>query len=42
MADKLVNTLVLETNPIVDNTNDVVRVTVRGKGGKVTKNQTIS
>jgi hypothetical protein len=42
MADKLVNTLVLETNPVVDNTNDVVRVTVRGKGGKVTKNQTIS
>jgi hypothetical protein len=40
-ADKLVNTTVEEVNPVVDNTNDVVRVTVRGKGGKVTPNQTI-
>lgn len=40
-ADRLVNTTVTEVAPVVDNTNDVVRVTVRGKGGKVTKNQTI-
>jgi hypothetical protein len=40
-ADKLVNTTVTEVNPVTDNTNDVVRVTVRGKGGKVKKNQTI-
>jgi hypothetical protein len=41
-ADKLVNTTVEEVSPVVDNTNDVVRVTVRGKGGKVTPNQTIA
>lgn len=41
-ADKLENTTVTEVSPVVDNTNDVVRVTVRGKGGKVTKNQTIT
>ena len=41
-ADKLTNTTVTEVAPVVDNTNDVVRVTVRGKGGKVTANQTIT
>lgn len=41
-ADKLVNTTVEEVSPVSDNTNDVVRVTVRGRGGKLTPNQTIS
>ena len=40
-ADKLENTTVDEVSPVVDNTNDVVRVTVRGSGGLVTPNQTI-
>lgn len=41
-ADKLTNTMVTDVSPVVDNTNDVVRVTVRGKGGFVTKNQNIA
>lgn len=41
-ADKLVGTLVTEVSPVCDNAGDVVRVTVRGKGGVITKNQTIS
>ena len=42
LADKLTNTLVVENSPVVDNKNDVVRVTVRGKGGKCTANQVIA
>lgn len=41
-ADKLTGTLVVEVNPDVDNKGDVVRVTVRGKGGIILKNQTIA
>lgn len=41
-ADKLTNTLVCEVAVVTDNQNDVVRVTVRGKGGLLTPNQTIS
>lgn len=37
-CDKLVNTLVTEVSPVCDNKGDVVRVTVRGKGGVVTYN----
>lgn len=40
-ADKLANTLVTEVTPVVDNQHDIVRVTVRGKGGFVTKNQAL-
>lgn len=39
-CDKLVNTLVTEVSPVCDNKGDVVRVTVRGKGGKLTTNTT--
>src|SRR4051812_14261900 len=35
-ADRLQNTLVTDVSPVNDNTNDVVKVTVRGKGGKLT------
>lgn len=41
-ADKLVNTLVTDVSPVVDNKGDVVRVTVRGKGGNVTADQSIT
>jgi hypothetical protein len=41
-ADKLVNSLITEVSPVVDNTNDVVRVNIRGKGGLLTPNQTIA
>lgn len=41
-ADKLANTLVTEVSPVCDNAGDVVRVTVRGKGGLLTANQTIA
>jgi hypothetical protein len=37
-SDKITNTLVLEVNPVNDNKGDVVRVTVRGKYGKVFPN----
>lgn len=38
-ADKLVNTLVEEVNNVCDNKGDVVRATVRGKGGYLYPNQ---
>lgn len=41
-ADKLTNTLVCEVAPVCDNAGDALRVTVRGKGGTRTSNQTIS
>lgn len=41
-GDKLTNTLVTEVAPVIDNKGDVVRVTVRGKGGNVTANQSIT
>ncbi len=38
-ADKLENTLVIEVAPVCDaESGEVVRVTVKGKGGTVTKN----
>lgn len=39
-ADRLQNTLVTDVAPVVDTKGDVVRVTVRGKGGLMTANQT--
>lgn len=39
-CDKLTNTTVTEVSPVVDNKGDVVRVTVRGKGGLLTANTT--
>lgn len=40
LCDRLDNTLITEVAPVVDNKNDVVRVTVRGKGGALTPNTT--
>jgi hypothetical protein len=39
-CDKLVNTTVTEVSPVCDNKGDVVRVTVRGKGGLLTTSTT--
>jgi hypothetical protein len=39
-CDKLVNTTIETVDPVVDNKGDVVRVTIRGKGGKLTANTT--
>jgi hypothetical protein len=41
-ADKVVNTFVSEVNTVCDNAGDVVRVTVRGKGGVRSASQTIA
>lgn len=41
-GDKLTTTLITEVSPVVDNLGDLVRVTVRGKGGYVTPNQVIA
>lgn len=38
LCDRLDSTLITEVSPVVDNKGDVVRVTVRGKGGLLTPN----
>lgn len=42
LADKLENTMVEEVSNVVDNANEVVRVTVRGKGGFLTPSTAIT
>lgn len=39
-CDKLTNTTVESVDPVCDNKGDVIRVTVRGKGGALTANTT--